>query len=66
MIFDMAEVETPSPLATSANASPCPFANPIAIRALTLLAALWRLPPFSSSLDTFSFLHIRAINSSIF
>jgi hypothetical protein len=57
MIFDMAEIETPSLPATSANASPCPFTNPIAIKALTLLASLWRLPPFNSSMDTFSFFH---------
>ncbi|CAB1062321.1 hypothetical protein D1BOALGB6SA_7097, partial [Olavius sp. associated proteobacterium Delta 1] len=31
IIFDMAEVETPSCLATSAKATPCVFANPIAI-----------------------------------
>jgi hypothetical protein len=46
MIFDVADVETPSFLATSANASPCSFTNPIAIRDLTRLAALWRLRPF--------------------
>jgi hypothetical protein len=55
IIFDMAEVETLSCPATSAKAIPCIFTSPIAIRARTLLASLRRLPPFNSSIDTFSF-----------
>jgi hypothetical protein len=31
MIFDMAEVETPSLLATSAKETPCSFTKPMAI-----------------------------------
>jgi len=45
MIFEMAEVETPSSLAASAKVTPCVLTNPIAIRARTLLAILRRLPP---------------------
>jgi hypothetical protein len=37
MIFDMAEVETSNLLATSANASPHSFCDPIAIMASTRL-----------------------------
>ncbi|CAB1060102.1 hypothetical protein D1BOALGB6SA_4867, partial [Olavius sp. associated proteobacterium Delta 1] len=33
----MADVETPTRLATSANATPCPFTNSIATRFLTPL-----------------------------
>jgi hypothetical protein len=57
-IFEIADVETPSCLATSAKATPLVLTNPIAIRARTLLACLRRLLPFISSMGTFSFLHI--------
>jgi hypothetical protein len=64
-IFDVAEVETPSCLATSAKDTPCVLTNPIAIQARTLLAFRRRLPPFISSMGTVSSLHIFKINSSI-
>jgi len=66
MIFDMVEIETSNLLATSANANPYSFNNPIAIRALIRLAALWGLPLFNSSIDTPSFLHVPAIYSYTF
>jgi len=62
----MAEVDTPTRLATSANATPCISTHPIAIRARTPLTSLRRLPAFNSSMDTVSLLHIWAINSSIY
>jgi len=52
----MAEVDTPTRLATSANATPCLSTNPIAIRARTPLTSLRRLPAFNSSMDVPNFL----------
>jgi hypothetical protein len=43
MIFDVAEIETPTCLATSAKATPRVFTNPMAIKAWTLLISLGRL-----------------------
>ena len=65
MIFEMAEVETPSLLATSAKATPYVFTNLIEIRARTALTPLRRRPALNSSMETFPFLQILDINSSI-
>jgi len=47
----MVEVEAPTRLAISANATLLPFARPIAIRARTLLTSWRRLPPFNGSME---------------
>ena len=65
IIFDMAAVDTPTRLATSAKATPCFFTNPMAIKARTPETSLRRLPDLNSLIDTFSFLHNPVTNSSI-
>jgi hypothetical protein len=57
IILDTAAVDTPARLATSANATPWFFTNPIAINARTPETSLRRLPDLNSLIDTFSFLH---------
>jgi hypothetical protein len=65
MITDMAKVETPDRLATSATATQRFLNRPIAIHPRIMLTALGRLPPLDASAETFVFIDVRAIHSSI-
>ncbi len=64
MIFEMAEVVTPTRLATSAKATPCSFTNPIAMPARTTDTSLRRLADLNSLTDIPAFL-IYLINHSM-
>jgi hypothetical protein len=51
IILDTAAVDTPARLATSANATPWFFTNPIAINARTQETSLRRLPDLGSLIE---------------